>query len=139
MREGYGSCLVCVCLSVCLYVCLSVTALAATFIPATNDTHGFLLALLDFKRVEFRKTLPFKREKANMQMIRAHREPFSRSLGTNETQQLREGQLVGRMLLQRVNNHPSPSPSPSETSKIQARAYTGHSMRMRSIIHSLLV
>ena len=28
--------------------------------------------------------------------------PFSRSFGTNETQQLREGQLVGRMLLQRL-------------------------------------
>ena len=40
------------------------------------------------------------REKANMQMT--HREPFSRSFGTNETQQLREGQLVGRMLLQRL-------------------------------------
>ena len=35
-------------------------------------------------------------------MIRARREPFSRSFGTNETQQLREGQLVGRMLLQRL-------------------------------------
>ena len=42
------------------------------------------------------------REKANMQMIRAHRERFSRSFGTNETQQLREGQLVGRILLQRL-------------------------------------
>ena len=40
------------------------------------------------------------REKANMQMIGAHRQPLSRSFGTNETQQLREGQLVGRMLLQ---------------------------------------
>ena len=30
------------------------------------------------------------------------REPFLRSFGTNETQQLREGQLVGRMLLQRL-------------------------------------
>ena len=39
------------------------------------------------------------REKANMQI---NREPFSRSFGTNETQQLREGQLVGRMLLQRL-------------------------------------
>ena len=34
--------------------------------------------------------------------IRAHRERFSRSFGTNETQHLREGQLVGRMLLQRL-------------------------------------
>ena len=32
----------------------------------------------------------------------ARREPFSRTFGTNETQQLREGQLVGRMLLQRL-------------------------------------
>ena len=29
-------------------------------------------------------------------------EPFSRSFGTNETQQLLEGQLVGRTLLQRL-------------------------------------
>ena len=31
------------------------------------------------------------------------RAQFSRSFGTNETQQLREGQLVGRMLLQRLS------------------------------------
>ena len=30
------------------------------------------------------------------------RQPLSHSFGTNETQQLREGQLVGRMLLQRL-------------------------------------
>ena len=42
------------------------------------------------------------RGKANMQIIGAHRQPLSRSFGTNETQQLREGQLVGRMLLQRL-------------------------------------
>ena len=40
------------------------------------------------------------REKANMQM--SWSQPLSRSLGTNETQQLREGQLVGRMMLQRL-------------------------------------
>ena len=34
--------------------------------------------------------------------IRAHCQPFSRSFGTNETQQLRERQLVGRMLPQRL-------------------------------------
>ena len=39
------------------------------------------------------------RGKVNMQ---AHRQPLSRSFGTNETQQLREGQLVGRMMLQRL-------------------------------------
>ena len=51
--------------------------------------------------MEFRKKPSVQelwREKANM----THREPFSRSFGTNETQQLREGQLVGRMLLQRL-------------------------------------
>ena len=40
------------------------------------------------------------REKGNMQMT--HRQPLSLSFGTNETQQLREGQLVGLMLLQRL-------------------------------------
>ena len=39
------------------------------------------------------------REKANMQMSWKR---LSRSFGTNETQQLREGQLVGRMMLQRL-------------------------------------
>ena len=42
------------------------------------------------------------RGQANMQIFGAHRQPLSRSFGTNETQQLREGQLVGRMLLQRL-------------------------------------
>ena len=42
------------------------------------------------------------REKANMQRVGAHPQPLSRSFGTNETQQRREGQLVGRMLLQRL-------------------------------------
>ena len=49
--------------------------------------------------MDFRKSLLW-REKANMQMTR--RELFSRTFGTNETQQLREGQLVGLMLLQRL-------------------------------------
>ena len=51
------------------------------------------------------KNLPFKSygvKKPICKLVRAHREPFSRSFGTNETQQLREGQLVGRMLLQRL-------------------------------------
>ena len=42
------------------------------------------------------------REKANMQMSWSSRQPLSRSFGTNETQQLREGQLVGRMMLHRL-------------------------------------
>ena len=39
------------------------------------------------------------RGKANMQMSWSS---LSRSFGTNETQQLREGQLVGRMMLHRL-------------------------------------
>ena len=46
--------------------------------------------------------LPFKSYGVKKPIVRAHREPFSRSFGTNETQQVREGQLVGRMLLQRL-------------------------------------
>ena len=52
--------------------------------------------------MDSRKNLQFKSygvKKPICKLVRAHREPFSRSFGTNETQQLREGQLVGRMLL----------------------------------------
>ena len=43
------------------------------------------------------------REKANMQMSwSSPSAAFARSFGTNETQQLREGQLVGRMMLQKL-------------------------------------
>ena len=55
--------------------------------------------------MEFRKNLPFKSygvEKPICKCVGAHRQPLSRSFGTNETQQLREGQLVGRMMLQRL-------------------------------------
>ena len=55
--------------------------------------------------MDFRKNLPFKScgvKKLICKLVRARREPFSRSFGTNKTQQLREGQLVGRMLLQRL-------------------------------------
>ena len=55
--------------------------------------------------MDFRKKLPFKSygvKKPICKLVRAHRQPLSRSFGTNETQQLREGQLVGRMLLQRL-------------------------------------
>ena len=55
--------------------------------------------------MEFRKNLPYKSygvKKPICKLVRTHREPFSRSFKTNETQQLREGQLVGRMLLQRL-------------------------------------
>ena len=46
--------------------------------------------------MEFRKNLPLKSYGVE------NRQPLSRSFGTNETQQLREGQLVGRMMLQRL-------------------------------------
>ena len=52
--------------------------------------------------MEFRKNLPFNSYGVEKPICRAHRQPLSRSFGTNETQQLREGQLVGRMLLQRL-------------------------------------
>ena len=55
--------------------------------------------------MEFRKNLPLKSygvKKPICKLVRAHRQPLSRSFGTDETQQLREGQLVGRMLLQRL-------------------------------------
>ena len=55
--------------------------------------------------MEFRKNLPLKSygvEKPICKCVGAHRQPLSRSFGTNETQQLREGQLVGRMMLQRL-------------------------------------
>ena len=52
--------------------------------------------------MEFRKNLPLKSygvKKPICKLVGAHRQPLSRSFGTNETQQLREGQLVGRMRL----------------------------------------
>ena len=64
-------------------------------------------------------------------LVRAHREPFSRSFGTNETQQLREGQLVGRMLLQRL--------ATGATAVKQARAYTRHPYAHAQYIHSLSI
>ena len=52
--------------------------------------------------MDFRKSLPFKSYGVKKPICKSVRAPFSRSFGTNETQQLREGQLVGRMLLQRL-------------------------------------
>ena len=60
------------------------------------------------------------RGKANMQMSWSSPSAASRSFGTNETQQLREGQLVGRMLLQRLATG-------VKTSEIHAKAYSRHS------------
>ena len=78
--------------------------------------------------MDSRKNLQFKSygvKKPICQLVRAHREPFSRSFGTNETQQLREGQLVGRMLLQRL--------ATGATGVKQARYRRGTRTRMRSI------
>ena len=74
------------------------------------------------------------REKANMQMT--HRQPLLRSFGTNETQQLREGQLVGRMMLQRLATGAT-----GVKQAIQAKAYSGQRgthTRMRSIYTCIL-
>ena len=69
--------------------------------------------------MEFRKNLPFKSygvKKPICKLVRAHRQPLSRSFGTNETQQLREGQLVGRI----VASEASYWCNRRETSEIQA-------------------
>ena len=50
--------------------------------------------------------------------------PLSRSFETNETQQLCEGQLVGRMLLQRL--------ATGATGVIQAKAYSGSEALVRA-------
>ena len=52
--------------------------------------------------MEFRKNLPLKSYGVKKPICKSNRQPLSRSFGTNETQQLREGQLVGRMMLQRL-------------------------------------
>ena len=99
---GYCSRPVCVC--VC--VCVSVPALAASvsaYIRNQRYSRVSLRRFLDFDLSILEKNLPLKSyavKKPICKLVRAHREPFSRSFGTNETQQLREGQLVGRMLLQ---------------------------------------
>ena len=71
------------------------------------------------------KNLQFKSFGVKKPICKLVRAPFSRSFGTNETQQLREGQLVGRMLLQRL--------STGATGVKQARYRQGTRTRMRSI------
>ena len=75
-------------LSVCPFVCPSATALAA----AASGNQLYPLFSL------FEKTFRSKVMKKPI-CIGAHREPFSQ---TSETQELLEGRLVGRMLLQRL-------------------------------------
>ena len=100
MREGYCSCLVCMCIRL-----FPLWLLQRPLKPANNGTHGFLLGFSWINMCGVSKKPSVEklwRGKANMQMIGAHRQPLSRSFGTNETQQLREGQLMGRMMLQRL-------------------------------------
>ena len=77
-----------VCLSVCVFVCYRSSSYSVRF-----NRH-----LRHYYRLFGFSTKPSVRklwhEKANELDLR---EPFSRSFGTNETQQLREGQLVGRI------------------------------------------
>ena len=89
-------------------MCLSVTALAATvFVSTCNQRHlrHYYRLFLDFNSWIFGKAfrskfMACKSQFANELELAASR--FPRSFGTNETQQLREGQLVGLMLLQRL-------------------------------------
>ena len=70
-----------------------------------------------------------------MQMFGAHRQPLSRSFGTNETQQLREGQLVGRMLLQRLATGAT-GVNKRDTGEGQRQAYSArHSYAHAQYIH----
>ena len=72
------------------------------------------------------------REKANMQMT--HRQPLSLSFGTNETQQLREGQLVGRMLPQRLAT--GANGVKQARYNIQAKGAARHSYAHAQYIHN---
>ena len=74
------------------------------------------------------------REKANMQMSWSSRQPLSRSFGTNETQQLREGQLVGRMMLQRL----ATGATGVKQARYRRRPTRGSEARMRSIYTTLV-
>ena len=80
--------------------------------------------------MDSRKNLPFKSYGVKKPICKSHREPFSRSFGTNETQQLRERQLVGRMLLQRL--------ATGATGVKQARYRRCTRTRMRSIYTACL-
>ena len=103
MREGYCSRPVCV--PVCVSVCLSVTAEAATVSVYTCNQRRPWVSLrlyLILNVWNFEKPFRSRVMAPICKLVRTHREPFSRSFGTNETQQLREGQLVGRMFLQRL-------------------------------------
>ena len=120
---------------VCVSVCLSVPALAASahvlHLQQSRVSRRFFLDLDSWILEKLFKSYAVKKPKCKLDS--AYRKPFSRTFRTNETQQLREGQLVGRMLLQRL--------ATGVTSEMQARAYSGQRVtrtRMRSkYIHSV--
>ena len=90
---------------VCLSVYPSVPALAASASVETSKQRYSRVSLrlfLDIYMWSFEKTFRSKVMAWKSQLQMSHRQPLSRSFGTNETQQLREGQLVGRMMLQRL-------------------------------------
>ena len=60
-------------------------------------------------------------------------QPLSRSFVTNETQQLREGQLVGRMLFQRL----ATGATGVKQARYRRRPTRGTRTRMRSIYTTL--
>ena len=77
-------------------------------VPALAASTSFETSKQRYSRVSLRLFLDFDSwifksygvKKPICKLDGAYREPFSRSFGTNDTQHLREGQLVGRMLLQ---------------------------------------
>ena len=94
MREGYCSCLVCVC------VYLSVPALAASASVEDSKQRYSRVSLrlfLDFDSWIFEKPFRSKVIARKSKLDRAHREPFSRTFRTSG---LQERQLVDRILLQ---------------------------------------
>ena len=70
--------------------------------------------------------------------VGTRREPFSRSFGTNKTQHLREGQLVGRMLLQRLATGAT-GVKQARYRRGPTRAQRGTRTRMRSIYTACVV
>ena len=94
-RGGYSTCFVCLC--VCVFVCYRSSSVSVC--NQRHLRHSFRLFLL----VDIRKTLPLKsygEKKPICKLVIAHREPFSRTFWTNETQELLEAQPVNRILLQ---------------------------------------
>ena len=109
----------------------SVPALAASASVETSKQRYSRVSLrlfLDFDSWIFKS---YGVKKPICKLDSAYREPFSCSFGTNDTQHLREGQLVGRMLLQRLATG-------RETSEIQGllgQRGTRPRMRSRSVSH----